>query len=478
MSERSIINGYEDGSFRPNQFLSEYQAALMFARALEIDQWRIDDIQTGTHYSHSQLSRYKMAQALTRAFELEGEYFGEIKDINEEQSLFVAPLAAKGVTTIDAKNKLFKPENGVTRAQLSVFMARVFEEDYRKAFPTAGIFVPEVEFFMTGEEVTEQLGDIELLNEAENFNEKNLTFLYENDVFEQPVEMTILFEKNNLVSIVIENQSDQPFKESWQQDTVEWMETFFNQSAVVDSGGATIKSGDITYQVSDERVQMSIDYLAEEIPNKDSKYIRGGEDWNVFSEYVYGPNPPPAYEKAFGESVQYREHVFHVYLDSEKVEFLAQYGDYYNSELFPNIEEEIVIYFYDSSVAAAAEEGYHAYYRAGSVYYGEDLARVDDTSEFSDNWREISLIDLEAEDYLEFDQIAGGDGTWNYFTRGYIPHFTNEEKLAKQTLHELNKYEQYQEREDIEIFYYLTIADRFAENPFAYYRDGKLFTRW
>ncbi|TFE04036.1 S-layer homology domain-containing protein [Jeotgalibacillus salarius] len=500
LSDMDIINGYEDGSFRPNQYLSKYQAALMFARALELDPWRVNDpqftdvpqdfngffeiarlVELGIierteeieeFKPFSQLPRYEMAQYLTRAFELNGEYLGEIKDITDEQMLYVGPLASKGITSINTDDPRFKPENGVTRAQFSVFMARVFEEKYRLAFPTAEIFVPEADFFMPEEEVTKALANVEILNEVENFSEKSLTFLYEHDRFVEPVEMTMLFVKNNLVSISFINQSGSPFEKRWSQETVEWLETIFNQTAIVDEETATVMAGDIAYQVSEEQVRVNIDYSVDTLPNKDLDYIRGGSDWDVFKEYVFGPNPPPAYYEEFGEYVKYRENVVHVHLDSDQVEYLAQFGEYYNSEVYPDIEEEIVIYFYDTSVKAAKEEGYHAYYRNGFVYYGEELKQVREPSELNNDWREISLTDLEAENYLDFGQSLYYEGSWNLFTRAYIPHFSDEVQLARQTLYVLEK-----DGEDTEIFYFLRIADRSSDNYFAYYRDGKLFIR-
>lgn len=154
---KEVINGYKDGTFRLHGQVTRAQAAIMLARALELETSHAPDLGftdlPKSHYlykyvaplvekgifakakkfnPYNQMSRAEMALVMKRAFKLSGTYTGAIYDVPENTALSSAvhALAANKITTIDERGQ-FKPSIPLTRVQFSVFLARAMEPKYR-----------------------------------------------------------------------------------------------------------------------------------------------------------------------------------------------------------------------------------------------------------------------------------------------------------------------------------------------------------
>jgi hypothetical protein len=156
LSSKGIIKGFSDGAFRPDQPVKRVQAAIMITRALGLDTSNrpnpgFQDIKNldkeaynaiaavvdegifpkgKTFRPNEALSRADMAVALVKAYDLKGTYHKPITDVSKELYPYVSALAANGITKI-YQDGTFKPNNTVTRAQFSVFFARVLEPSFR-----------------------------------------------------------------------------------------------------------------------------------------------------------------------------------------------------------------------------------------------------------------------------------------------------------------------------------------------------------
>lgn len=151
LSDQHIINGYSDGRFRPNAKVTNRQAALMLARALQLPVTNVkapkfkDVSKNDSAYAeiaaataaglfpdgdkfnpNSFISRASMARALQRAFNVQrGSQTYAIKDVPSSHWAYqyIMPLVTTGISTGYA-DKTFKPAEGVTRAQFASFLNR------------------------------------------------------------------------------------------------------------------------------------------------------------------------------------------------------------------------------------------------------------------------------------------------------------------------------------------------------------------
>ncbi|MBU8881116.1 S-layer homology domain-containing protein [Bacillus sp. FJAT-29790] len=156
LSDQGIIKGYQDGSFNPNATVSRAQAATMIARALYLDtdnrpapgftdvpknHWAYGAIAAlvaeGIYPNvqkfnpNDPLTRDEMARILVNAYELTGKNNNEYTDVPGRHWAhnYISALAANKITT-GYNDNTFKPNNPVTRAQFSSFMARVMDDRY------------------------------------------------------------------------------------------------------------------------------------------------------------------------------------------------------------------------------------------------------------------------------------------------------------------------------------------------------------
>ncbi|MFF5995348.1 DL-endopeptidase inhibitor IseA family protein [Lysinibacillus sp. KU-BSD001] len=154
--EQSIIKGYKDGTFQPEQTITKAQAATMLVRALQLqttnnpDPHFLDVSKQHTAYQeiaaavaagifpaggnfnpNEQLTREAVAEAMANAFQLESIGQFEFKDVPKTAKGYqaIASLAehdiAKGYS-----DGTFKPNEKVTRAQFSAFIARALSTDF------------------------------------------------------------------------------------------------------------------------------------------------------------------------------------------------------------------------------------------------------------------------------------------------------------------------------------------------------------
>lgn len=152
-----IINGYQDGSFKPNNYVTNAQVALMLVRALKLNtsgrpNVKLADVPS-THHAYKEIaavidegifpkgnmfnpnapiSREAMARALVNAFKLQGSSSVSFTDVPSSYWAYsyIVKLAANNITT-GYNDGTFKPKNKVTRTQFSAFVARALNESFK-----------------------------------------------------------------------------------------------------------------------------------------------------------------------------------------------------------------------------------------------------------------------------------------------------------------------------------------------------------
>ncbi len=154
---QGIIKGYNDGTFRPYNHVTNAQVATMLVRALKLNtngrpnpsftdvfstNPAFKEIATAvdvgifpkgkTFYPNASISREAMARALVNAFKLQGSegiYFTDVSDSYWAYP-YISTLAANQITT-GYPDGSFKPKNVVTRSQFSAFVARSLSESFK-----------------------------------------------------------------------------------------------------------------------------------------------------------------------------------------------------------------------------------------------------------------------------------------------------------------------------------------------------------
>lgn len=154
-----VINGYQDGSFKPNNYVTNAQVALMLVRALKLNTSASFNVELAdvspTHHAYKEIStvigegifpnekrfnpnapisREAMARALVNAFKLQGKSSMSFSDVPSTYwaHSYIIKLAANNITT-GYNDGTFKPKNKVTRAQFSAFIARALDESFKPA---------------------------------------------------------------------------------------------------------------------------------------------------------------------------------------------------------------------------------------------------------------------------------------------------------------------------------------------------------
>jgi Phosphodiester glycosidase/S-layer homology domain len=155
LTSQSIINGYPDGTFRPNVSLTRMDAALLLARTLKLDTVNVPDVtfkdvpKTHKFYNEvaaiagagvmngkapgvfdpkSPLTRAEMAVILHRAFDLTGSQKVAFKDVTPDTFGYysISTLLANGITEGFPDNT-FRPKESVNRFQFVLFLYRIIE---------------------------------------------------------------------------------------------------------------------------------------------------------------------------------------------------------------------------------------------------------------------------------------------------------------------------------------------------------------
>ncbi|HWO98321.1 MAG TPA: S-layer homology domain-containing protein [Bacillus sp. (in: firmicutes)] len=152
-----IIRGYQDETFKPNNHVTNSQAAIMLVRALKLNTYNppnpgFSDVSPAhpaykeiaaavnaglfpggeTFHPNESISRESMARALVNAFKLQGTKSFSFSDVPASYWAYpyIAKLAENDITT-GYSDGTFKPKNNVTRAQFAAFTARALSSDYR-----------------------------------------------------------------------------------------------------------------------------------------------------------------------------------------------------------------------------------------------------------------------------------------------------------------------------------------------------------
>jgi Leucine-rich repeat (LRR) protein len=158
LTGNGIITGFPDGSFRPNETVTRAQAAIMIGRALDLDgelrptifedvgssskasgyiasateKGIITGFTDGTFRPGDPVTRGQMAIFLSRAFELKEESPDVFPDVSEQSSSYVhvRRILAEGITT-GYPDGTFRPYAVLIRGDFSAFMARALEERFK-----------------------------------------------------------------------------------------------------------------------------------------------------------------------------------------------------------------------------------------------------------------------------------------------------------------------------------------------------------
>ncbi|MBM7649315.1 hypothetical protein JOC78_002268 [Bacillus ectoiniformans] len=160
LADKKIINGYGDGTFKPQEPVRRIQAVRMILRALgeqDIQQVKnpgFKDMQPGmdgynevaravelgiisgkpdgTFQPFGTLTRAQMAKILVNAYSLEGGYNKEFTDVfaKDWHHSFIMTLAGNRVTT-GYGDASFRPLNTISREHFAVFLSRVLNDSFK-----------------------------------------------------------------------------------------------------------------------------------------------------------------------------------------------------------------------------------------------------------------------------------------------------------------------------------------------------------
>ncbi|WP_172794027.1 S8 family serine peptidase [Sporosarcina sp. HYO08] len=158
LSSRKQINGFEDGTFRPYANITRGEAAALIGRALgysdektttkfadvsassfasgyiqkAVDAKIISGYSDGTFRPGNFVTRAEMAILISKAFDLKATTAKTFTDVASSMSAYQAinTLIAAGVTT-GYGDGTFKPYDNMTRADFSVFLARVQDDVFK-----------------------------------------------------------------------------------------------------------------------------------------------------------------------------------------------------------------------------------------------------------------------------------------------------------------------------------------------------------
>ncbi|KIL44648.1 hypothetical protein KP77_28690 [Jeotgalibacillus alimentarius] len=153
LQQRDVINGYEDGTYKPFNVLQRRHAAALIVRALDLEMPEDYEVTSpdltpetpgyqdlaimeyhgimgrgGQMNAQAPLNRSQMASMLNRSFEAVYEVPEEdlkIKDIGTDDLIYddIAVIVHNGITNAD-ENTAFNPWNSVTRGQYALFFER------------------------------------------------------------------------------------------------------------------------------------------------------------------------------------------------------------------------------------------------------------------------------------------------------------------------------------------------------------------
>ncbi|MFS0726399.1 amidase family protein [Paenibacillus sp. 1P07SE] len=150
--QRGLLSGYPDGSFRPDVGISRAEAVKVLAVQLELSpapssfrdvsatHWASDYIGAaalsgvlngytdGTFRPNEQLNRAEMAALIARAFQLSGTSSLQFSDVRSDSwaSAYIDALAANQITT-GYEDGSYRPDRLITRAEFATMIARILQ---------------------------------------------------------------------------------------------------------------------------------------------------------------------------------------------------------------------------------------------------------------------------------------------------------------------------------------------------------------
>jgi hypothetical protein len=157
LSNRGIINGYDDGTFRTDKDVTRYEAAIMIVKALGLNtnnkpvpsftdvsnkHWAYDAVATAVDAGIFEdankfngslpLTREQMAKILVDAYDLKGTTSTTFTDVpkNRWSSNYISTLLHNNITA-GFTDGTFRPTSSVTRAQYAAFLARLLDDKYK-----------------------------------------------------------------------------------------------------------------------------------------------------------------------------------------------------------------------------------------------------------------------------------------------------------------------------------------------------------
>jgi len=162
MSALGVVRGYEDGTFRPEQTVSQVEAVVMAARSIskvlsyttdipfDVPGWAAQDVARARElgllkdneefYARADANRAWVVRLLVRMIGKEEEAWG-VQALPGFTDSYLIPNWAAGYVKVAQENNLvggyadntFRPDRAVTRAELAVFLSRA--QDYLEASP-------------------------------------------------------------------------------------------------------------------------------------------------------------------------------------------------------------------------------------------------------------------------------------------------------------------------------------------------------
>jgi serine protease Do len=164
LTSLGIVQGYQDGTFRPTSPVKRLQAVQIILRTLGIEAEEESDIEfkdlkpgdygykevatavelgivngknDGSFDPYGKLTRAQMAKIFANAFNLQGKTTKEFTDVKKEDWAYdyVQALAANEVTT-GYPNGSFRPNAPITRMHFAVFMARYINDEFKPPVTT------------------------------------------------------------------------------------------------------------------------------------------------------------------------------------------------------------------------------------------------------------------------------------------------------------------------------------------------------
>ncbi len=168
---KDIISGYSNGSFQPKKNVTRGEAAIMIGRTFKLNGAKratkfkdvpaqngasgyiasatekgiISGFADGTFRPNQSISRGDMAIILSRAFGLETGSVQEYKDISSNMKAYhdIRNIAGDFITTGYA-DSTFRPNGTVTREQFSAFLARGLSPVYKQRTVASSTYMPNM----------------------------------------------------------------------------------------------------------------------------------------------------------------------------------------------------------------------------------------------------------------------------------------------------------------------------------------------